>query len=376
MSEIRTRLERVAERVSPAEDAFARLTRYRNRRRRTRRLTAGALAFAVAGAGIGVAVAALGIHRPPRLPIESPTASAPSPAGEIASYDDPSGWTISYPAGWSVHRFEEDQMIRVTFDGVAISNFDAPGGVQDTSFLDSMPSDGVVIEVFQRQGGPAYIPMQPDTPLPLSLEGFDRNVALGRSEQRSMTRTALQKDVVVNGEPYTLVVWLGSGIPDADRRAVENAVSSFHPRPLEEGMTTGRITNFYVLGSADRYGTGSVTRFDASNLARSSYGRPFPFYLVRTTAGFYALAWPDDLSGGYKDCPVAFDAATREFSCPNGAVWALDGSVVRNPDPSVHPDDPLAVLLVRVSVDGHVLVSPNVFMGDTSVDLKLTGPAR
>jgi hypothetical protein len=379
MSEIRTRLERVAERVSPGEDAFERLTRYRDNRRRTRRITAGLLAFAVAGGGIGVAVAALGGERSPRPPIDTPTvAQSPSVEGPGTSqtYDDPNGWTISYPAGWSVHQFQDDQLIRVTYDGVAISNFGAAGGVQDTSFLDSMPSDGVVIEVFQRQGGPLYIPTQPDTLLPISLAEFTRNVWIGSSGHGGAERTALQKDMVLNGEPFTMVVWLGSRISDSDRRGVEDAVSSFHARPLTPGTTTGRIASFYVLGKADGYAAGSVSRFDDSNLPNSELGRPpAPFYLVRTGPGFYALAWPNDLSRGYKDCPVTFDPATREFSCPNGAVWALDGSVVTNPDPSVHPDDPLSVLLVRISLDGHVLVTPNVSMGDTSLDLRLTGPA-
>jgi len=57
-------------------------------------------------------------------------------------------------------------------------------------------------------------------------------------------------------------------------------------------------------------------------------------------------------------------------------VWALDGSVVTNPDPSRFQDDTLAVLLVRISLDGHVLVSPNSYMNTRTgleTDYRLTG---
>jgi hypothetical protein len=47
--------------------------------------------------------------------------------------------------------------------------------------------------------------------------------------------------------------------------------------------------------------------------------------------------------------------------------------VVAKPAPR-SPEDRLEVMAVRFSVDGHVLVSPNVFMGDTHSDLDLTAP--
>jgi hypothetical protein len=116
---------------------------------------------------------------------------------------------------------------------------------------------------------------------------------------------------------------------------------------------------------------GTVTRFDESKLPASDYEKPFPFYLVHVPEGFYALAWPDDLQGGYKHCDVTYDPAVREFSCPRGARWALDGSVLEKPEPR-SPADPLSVLLVRTSLDDDVLVSPNVFMSDTKLDLRVT----
>lgn len=51
MSDLRTRLERLGERVRPAADAFARLERARRRRERNRRIGAGVVALLVAAAG-------------------------------------------------------------------------------------------------------------------------------------------------------------------------------------------------------------------------------------------------------------------------------------------------------------------------------------
>ncbi len=51
MSELRSRLERLGERVSSTADAFERLERARRRRERNRRITAGAVALLVAIAG-------------------------------------------------------------------------------------------------------------------------------------------------------------------------------------------------------------------------------------------------------------------------------------------------------------------------------------
>jgi hypothetical protein len=59
MSDLRTRLERLAERARPVSDAFERLERVRRRRERNRRLAAGAVALLVALAGSLAAFAAL-----------------------------------------------------------------------------------------------------------------------------------------------------------------------------------------------------------------------------------------------------------------------------------------------------------------------------
>src|SRR5205085_3764426 len=78
--------------------------------------------------------------------------------------------------------------------------------------------------------------------------------------------------------------------------------------------------------------------------------------------------------GGYTSCDVRYDRAHRGFFCPdNGARWTLLGSVLRKPGPS-SPNDRLSIALVRISLDGHVLVSPDLLGSDPERDFELTGP--
>jgi hypothetical protein len=380
MSDLRTDLERAADHVRPSDDAFEDLARHRRRRQRSRRIGTAALALVVAAAGIGVAVVALGGHErgPDRLASPPPPSESPSQttgAPPVETYDDPVGWSISYPDGWTLDHFNEND-IRIGFTGIAISNFGAAGGVQDTSFLRDFPEDGVVIEVFYREGGPPSIGTLPDDRFPLSFTDLERNE---RTASPVPGVETYQKDFVGNSFQSTIVVWAGRSISSADRDAMRSVVSSLAFRPLTEGTVIRREFAFYVLRTPDDYPVGSVTRFDESNLPAADIAeRGFAFYLVRTEKGFYAVSWPNDFTNDYTNCDVTFDEAMRRFTCPNGAVWALDGSVITNPDPSRYRDDALAVLLVRISLDGHVLVSPNTYMNTNDglrTDYELTGSA-
>jgi hypothetical protein len=289
--------------------------------------------------------------------------------GKSNTYRDPAGaWEIAYP-----DRFTQGAIPRppepgrgVWSDGIWIANFDSPRFDEGT--VEPLPSElpdyGLVVTVYQVFGGPPFIPQEPDSSFPISFE----DLKVERGTYRGVWRT---DTVVANGEPYIIWVRLGPDATAEDEKAAAEIVSSFRIISLREGTTIGRHLTFYVLGPPDAYPLGSVTRFEESTLPPSDYREPQPFYLVHVSEGFYALAWPDDLVGGYKHCDLTYDPATREFSCPNGARWALDGSVIEKPGPTF-PDDPLSVPLLRISLDDHVLVSPNVSMIDTKVDLSVT----
>lgn len=325
-----------------------------------RRIVAGTVAALVAAAGVTVAFLTF-----------REVGTAPG-TGSVVTYRDPTGtWEIVYPDNFQQWSFPQlSQHPRFTIDGIWIANFDPPPPPEDARGpLDfQVPDDGVIVRVYQMFGGPFLVPRDPDATFPIlfdDLKGFPGD--LGSGVRRGDT-------VLANGEPYTITVEMGPDPGEDDRKAAADIVSSFRILPLEEGTAIGRHLTFYVLGPPERYPVGSVTRFDESSLPRSEPEDPFslfPFYLVRVPRGFYALAWPDDVAGGYKDCAVTYEPTAQVFSCPNGAMWALDGSVIRKPQPD-RPDDPLSVLLVRISLDGHVLVSPNIFMSDATTDLRVT----
>ncbi|HEX9312573.1 MAG TPA: hypothetical protein VGA30_07085, partial [Actinomycetota bacterium] len=325
---------------------------------RRQRLGAAAIALVAVAVGGYLAWAAFG-----------PSHVAPEAGGWRRHTDRQGGWTISYPARMRLTTFESNE--GVSTRGISIANFPAAGGGSSDRlrFLRNFPSSGVLLQLWQTWGGPMRIPQARDTRFPLSLA----RLVIGPTYVGGAEPKPHYLSLVANGDLYRIAVWIGPAAPTADREAAAAMVASLRFLPLAEGTIIGQSPSFYVLGPPSRYPVGSVTRFEASVLPRSSYGPPLVFDLIHVNGGFYALAWPDDLHGGYKAaCGVHYEAGAHEFSCDNGARWALDGSVLVNPNPSVYQNDRLAVLLVRISLDGHVLVSPNVFGADLGVDLTVT----
>jgi hypothetical protein len=288
------------------------------------------------------------------------------PSTSLSTYRHHTGmWQITYPARFDRGELPEPQQPRIVYDGIWLSNGATPrfsdmGGPDFAEF----PEGDVAVVVYQVSGGPAWIPQSRDSRFPISFE--DLKVRGGIYEGAWRWRS-----IQGNGERYTIEIRMGPDSSSADRKAASEIISSFRMVPLRQGTATGGHMPFYVLGNADFYPVGSVTSFHRSALPRSDYGEPEPFYLVRVPRGFYALAWPDDLQDGYKHCDVSYDSDSKQFSCPSGARWSLDGSVIDKPAPGL-PGDPLSVLLVRVSVDDHVLVTPTVTMSSPRWNLEVT----
>jgi hypothetical protein len=282
------------------------------------------------------------------------------------TYASPTGaWEIRYPARLRQGTIPRpSEPLPETLDGIWLANFDPPRFDERTGrpLLHSIPGSGVVVLIYQVFGGPFYYPEAADSSFPIGLD--DLEVVPGRYSGVWRSET-----VMGNGEPYTFHVRTGPEATRQDRQAAAGTISTFRVLPLRSGTVTGQHVVFYVLGPSDAYPVGSVTRFDASNLP-TGYGKPFPFHLVHVPAGFYALA---DVKpeGNSQGCDVTYELADHEFSCPNGARWALDGSVIGKPGPGP-PAHALQVALVRMSLDGQLLVSPNVFIADTRLDLEVT----
>jgi hypothetical protein len=275
-------------------------------------------------------------------------------------------WEISYPSNFQIGPLPGGDA-RVSEDGIWISNFGQPPVDQSavTPSVTHVPR-GVLVEVSQIFGPIPYFPDHPDSTFPLSVADL-------RAAPVSSEGAWKQWNVIANGEPYSITARLGPDASAQDQQAARDIVSSFQVLPLRDGTWTGQHMRFAVLGPPDSYPVASATRYDASNLNLPHNQTYIPFYLVHVPQGFYAVSWPrGDNPGSYMHCDVTFDPAAREFTCPNGARWALDGSVVAKPTPSDYPQ-PLSIDLVRISQDGHVLVSPFAEMPDTSLDLRMTG---
>lgn len=350
MGELRSLLEREAERFEPSMAGFDRAVTRGRRRTVRRRLMAGGIAVLVATAGFVVVLRAFG---------GSGRGAAGAPTATKTYFEPSRVWHITYPA-----RFREGPVSifngRVSFEGAWVANFAPTFGGPSLQLPSRVPTDGVIVEVVQRSGGPLMIPRSPDTTFPLSPD--DLRASGGSSDG---WRSA---DIVANGVPYTLWMNIGPDATDADRAAAASIVSSLGFRPTRPGTFVRGPVDYWVLQAPTLYPIGSVSR---RGMPASSFGSPFPFYLVHVRDGFYALAWPDDQAGGYKHCDVRYVADKGWFACPNGARWALDGSVIAKPGPGYQPDR-LEVLLVRISLDGDVMVSPNVLMQDAALDLRLT----
>jgi len=283
------------------------------------------------------------------------------------TYRDPHGaWEVTYPSNFQLGAVPSGGS-RMQIVGIWISNFGRPLADQSavTPSITHSPR-GVLVEVSQTFGPGPYLPFRSDSALPLSVEKLKESP--GGSE-------GVWKEwrPIANGEPYWITARIGPEASAGDQQAARDIVSSFRVLPLRQGTWTGLHTRFAVLGPAASYPVGSATRFDASNLNIPQNQTRIPFYLVHVPQGFYAVLWPrGNNPGSYMHCDVTFDPAPHEFTCPNGARWALDGSVIATPSPSDYPQ-PLSIALVRISQDGHVLVSPFAQGRGTGLDLRLTG---
>jgi hypothetical protein len=350
MGELKTLLDVEAERFEPSTVGLDRTIARARRRTNRRRLLAGALALTVAAAGLALAVEAIG-----------PGNATPASRSDLHAYRDPLGlWEISYPKDFKRGSVPHYGMVSLEESGIWIANYTPTFRRSGPSFA-NVPDTGVAVE-FLRVAGP-LIEESPDTSTHVTVADLTSYYS------GAWPSASLQ----VDGLTYRIEVAEGARASAANRAAVTDVVESLRFLPVREGTMIGYGWSYLVLGRPTAYPVGSVTRFDGSNVPFQAMGQALPFYLVHVPEGFYALTWAQEAADGkFGDCGVTYDPATLEFSCPGGGRWSVDGKVITKPAPG-YPDQPSNVLLVRLSSDGHVLVTPNTFMSDPRVDLGLTG---
>jgi hypothetical protein len=252
------------------------------------------------------------------------------------------GFTLRYPRRLHLERL--DYGSRVTTEGVEIANYPlAP--VPEGRPLSRAAIDFTFAE---SEGGLAPSPPPAhDTKFPL------------RMPDSALTSGSYSTTVAAGATKLWLTIRVGSAPSAQDLAAIRAIVASIRFPELRAGSFTP--SGYYVLERASRYPVGSVTRV-AAGIPLPSEGpgsgvlRSERFYLEHAAEGFRTITWPNNLSRGYKECGVRFEPSRRQFTCGNGAVWDLDGQVVRNPDPARFADDALYRESAPVSYDGFVLV--------------------
>jgi preprotein translocase subunit SecD len=287
----------------------------------------------------------------------SPTVVEPSPtaSGPIStSYTDQTfGWTLSYPASMHVAHFGG---IRSSSMGVTVSNVPIDLG-SSLEALRSFPPNGAVLRIWHNEDGLTGPIHENDTALPLLPSDFQEiDPYIGGSEPRP-SFLGFNED----GVSYVAAVWFGPQASSEDRAAIAGMIASLRFPATHPGTTVNE--RLIVLGAADNYDVGSVTRFDRSELPidtgfLAQYRGDFSFYLVHGTGGFYAVA--TDFLGNSSRCDLGVELDPIRFTCVStGAIWDRFGHVLTPPtSPPADGQTDLLILPTPISWDGNIMLDP------------------
>lgn len=324
---------------------------------------AAAMAIAVVAAGTFALVRAF-----------RPAARGPGSAGDHrpGRFVDPSlGWTIRVPAGLTARGFRSTA--RVTSDGVRVTSFPPDLQVPSTGtppmgWLRRFPADGVAVQIWSSEGGPAGPPPLRDSTFPLSPSSFHRIRPYAAGSEPHPWYRGFYGD----GFGFTAAVWLGPQASHADQQAAWAVVRSLRFPRLREG--TFWHGTYYVLGPASRYPMGSVTTLPRSSLpggrAVSASHVPKGFYLIHAPRAFYVIhRLFQKPAKPYTRCTLAFGRKAFQFYCPGTNLrWNRTGQPV-GAHAGSGPDWDLPLVPATVAHDGHILFSP-FWGGVLRVDLQ------
>ena len=272
-------------------------------------------------------------------------------SGSLLRYTDRAGWSIDYPSRFHAVAYTVGGGLDYTTEGASFANFKpipVPGDV---------PATGVLFQLTASFGGPiGPRTLGKEARFPLALARSVATHSIGDSVQSG--DLTFQAD----GGVYNASFMAGTKASDSDLRALAALIASIRFPPLKTG---GQAGPYLVLDKASAYPVGSVT------FIKHAHDRYLTgFYLVHDSASFRALAWPGNLYGPPWTGPCArvlYDRQHRQFFCPSGGRWNIQGSVITNP-PDARELEPLEVQPTSVSQDGYVLVE----LGGGSFPVPLT----
>jgi hypothetical protein len=339
--------------------------------RQPRRIRGTGRIVAPVAAALAIAAVAAGTFALVQGSGPAPQRPGPVPASRPGHFVDPGlGWSIRVRAGLTAQHFLTPG--RVTSNGVRVTNFppslEAPSqGSPPMGWLRQFPADGVAVQIWSDEGGPAAGPPPlRDSTFPLSPSSFQRvSPYVGGSEPRPWYR-GLSGD----GFGLTAAVWIGPRASRADRQAAWAVVRSLRFPRLREG--TFWLGTYYVLGPASRYPTGSVTAFPRSSLPGSravSAKVPEGFYLIHAPRAFYVIPrLAQKPTAPDTTCTLAFNKKAFQFYCPGTSLrWNRIGRPV-GANAKNAPGWSLGLVPATVAQDGHILFSP-FWGGVLGVDL-------
>jgi hypothetical protein len=262
------------------------------------------------------------------------------------------GWSIDVPVGFGAFPIHVEPVHQAT--GVLISNFEVeePWSLAE---LRDFPPDGAALRIWSNDGGPVAPISDDDSRLPLELSDLEEITRyVGMSEPRPLFGA-----VYGDGHPYAVAAWFGPDASEEDRAAIESALRSVEFRPTHPDTIIDR--RLIVLGPADDYAVGSVTRFDQDDLPLdgvfADYEGDFTFYLVRGPSGFYATT-TDFLGNGIK-CDLQVLRQPLSYACPaEGWQWDRFGHVLEAGAPWPDGTSDLLILPTPRSWDGNLILDP------------------
>jgi hypothetical protein len=327
------------------------------RRSPTRWARAGNLlvpALSVAVALIVAVIALTTIHSAHR-------SAQPVATGHAGTYSNPEGWSVSYPAGFTVTAPRSGTQLTLTTQ-VTLTSFTPARTLtgrlkplQPQSFSDApytmpldrtgrFPADGVALILQPFRGG--YL--GPDSSFPIDVDQFGPARA-----QPFYTKTIVAHDgipparsgtIVAYSQEVTATALVGPKASPAVRGELAAVIKSLAFRRLSPGTQVG---DGYIIGPASRFPVGSFTRIEV----RSFGAKATPAYLVHApgrftvghqcpktgsctpTGAFYGMGETYNTRLDHApNCQIQFDRDDEQFYCTNlGVRWDRVGRVVKQP---------------------------------------------
>jgi hypothetical protein len=288
-------------------------------------------------------------------------ATQPLGSGHAGTYSNPEGWSVSYPAGFTVRAPRSGTSVQLTTQ-VTLTSFTPARTLtgrlrrgQVLSVLGSpyampldqtghFPADGVALILQPFRGG--YV--GPDSSFPIDVSQFGPAHAQPFFPKTIAAHDGIpparSDEIVAYSQEVTATALVGPKASPALRSELAAVIKSLTFRRLAPGTQVG---NGYIVGPASRFPVGSFTRIEVRSLG----GRATPAYLVHapgrftvghqcpktgsctSTGAFYGMGETYNTRRNHApNCQIQFDRNDDQFYCTNlGVRWDRVGRVVKQP---------------------------------------------